>query len=201
MEFGVLISTLLLLAAHSLAAIASPGSPHDLRRDSKKPASFSLSARYNPAFHSVHHDQPSNHGLASYYKSLARLNVNHDSLPSGLKNAVSIKKSSSDNDKPKGGPAGASSSLPATPFWNEREYLTPLTVGTPPQSVLVNLDTGSISFWLLSSETFVANKTLRVLYDIGKSTTAEKVVNASWASHYGISLAFRFPSVVILSVN
>ncbi|KAK3396733.1 aspartic peptidase domain-containing protein [Sordaria brevicollis] len=184
MEFSVLISTLLLLAGHSLAALASPGSHHDLRRDSKKSGSFSLSAHYNPAFHSVHHDQPSNHGLASYYKSLARLNIKRESLPFGLKDAVSVKKSSSNNDKPKDGPAGASSSLPTTPFWEEREYLTPLTVGTPPQSVLVNLDTGSISFWVLSSETFIANKTLRALYDIGKSTTAEKVVNASWASHY-----------------
>ncbi|KAK1773646.1 aspartic peptidase domain-containing protein [Copromyces sp. CBS 386.78] len=171
MEFSVLISALLLLAAHSLAAVVSPASPQ----------SFSLPAHYNAAFHSVHHDQPSNHGLLSYYKSLSRLNVNPDSIPSGLKKVVLIEDTSS-SDKPKGG--GVSSSLPTTPFWEEREYLTELTVGTPPQKLLVNIDTGSVSFWVLSSETFVANKTLRALYDIGKSSTAEKVVNASWATYY-----------------
>ncbi|KAK3951906.1 aspartic peptidase domain-containing protein [Pseudoneurospora amorphoporcata] len=182
MEFSVLISALLLLAAHSLAAVVSPGSPHHLRRgDSKSPASFSLPAHYNAAFHSVHHDQPSNHGLLSYYKSLSRLNVNPDSIPPGLKKVVFIEDTSS-SDKPKGG--GVSSSLPTTPFWEEREYLSELTVGTPPQKLLVNIDTGSVSFWVLSSETFIANKTRRVLYDIGKSSTAEKVVNASWATYY-----------------
>ncbi|KAJ4415032.1 hypothetical protein N0V85_002892 [Neurospora sp. IMI 360204] len=186
MEFGVFISALLLLAAHSLAAMVSPRSPgsqhHDLRRDSKAPSSFSLPAHYNAAFHSAHHDRPSNHGLASYYQSLSRLpNVNPDSIPTALRKLVSGTPS---EDTPSGKPKGSSSTLPATPFWQEREYLTPLTVGTPPQTVLVNVDTGSVSFWLLSSETFIANKTLRALYDIGKSTTAEKVVNASWASYY-----------------
>ncbi|KAL0471278.1 aspartic peptidase domain-containing protein [Neurospora intermedia] len=177
MAFSIFISALVFLKAYFIAAVVLPGllhsQHHHPRRDPTSAASFSLAAHYNAAFHSAHHDQPSNHGLASYYRSLSRLpNINLDSIPLGLKRVVS------------GKPKGSSSSLPAIPFWEEREYLTPLTVGTPPQTVVVNIDTGSISLWLLSSETFIANKTLWVLYDVGKSTTAEKVVNASWATHY-----------------
>ncbi|KAK0639142.1 aspartic peptidase domain-containing protein [Cercophora newfieldiana] len=107
-------------------------------------------------------------GRAEYAKALSKWGVK---LPNGLAQHVS--------SKPQVGTVSAETQ------GGDREYLTPIGIGTPPQTILLDLDTGSADFWVYSSETNPDILGNRSRWDPKSSTTAQPIPNSSWSIQYG----------------
>ncbi|KAI5927252.1 eukaryotic aspartyl protease [Camillea tinctor] len=73
----------------------------------------------------------------------------------------------------------------ATPQMFDSEYLCPVEIGTPPQTLNLDFDTGSSDLWVFSSETPQIQVAGQATYNIGQSSTAQLVDGASWAISYG----------------
>ncbi|KAK0657980.1 aspartic peptidase domain-containing protein [Cercophora newfieldiana] len=72
-----------------------------------------------------------------------------------------------------------------TPQGTDVEYLFPVLIGTPPQKLNVDIDTGSADFWVFSTEMVAEQSENHTLYDPGQSTTSRKLDGATWKIHYG----------------
>ncbi|KAK3320538.1 aspartic peptidase domain-containing protein [Cercophora scortea] len=80
---------------------------------------------------------------------------------------------------------GQVGALDATPFNGDREYLSPVEFGTPPQRLIMDLDTGSADVWVYSTETEPSDVGSRAIYHPGNSVTAEKINSSTWHIEYG----------------
>ncbi|KAI1806589.1 Asp-domain-containing protein [Daldinia bambusicola] len=73
----------------------------------------------------------------------------------------------------------------AVPQMFDSEYLCPVEIGTPPQTLNLDFDTGSSDLWVFSSET-PANQVMgQDAWDIEQSSTAQLLTGESWAISYG----------------
>lgn len=81
------------------------------------------------------------------------------------------------------------SSVAASPEEWDSEYLTPVSVGTPPQNFNVTIDTGSSDFWLFSTELAQQEGGVALgrdaLYDPAKSQSATLLQGYFWNISYG----------------
>ncbi|KAL9105531.1 MAG: hypothetical protein Q9187_008694 [Circinaria calcarea] len=66
------------------------------------------------------------------------------------------------------------------------EYIATIGIGTPCQTLLVDLDTGSADFWVYSSETPLEDgRSNHSYYDPSKSTTSRKLAGYNYSITYG----------------
>ncbi|KAK7718534.1 hypothetical protein SLS64_002489 [Diaporthe eres] len=73
----------------------------------------------------------------------------------------------------------------AVPQMFDSEYLAAVQIGTPPQDVTLNFDTGSSDLWVFSSDTPPAQVSGQKIYTPGQSSTSTSIDGASWTITYG----------------
>ncbi|KAI0003898.1 aspartic peptidase domain-containing protein [Xylariaceae sp. FL0662B] len=76
-------------------------------------------------------------------------------------------------------------SAAATPEENDIQYLTPVTIGTPPQTLNLDFDSGSSDLWVFSTDMPRSSVRGQAQYDPSKSSTSKAQKNATWSIHYG----------------
>lgn len=76
-----------------------------------------------------------------------------------------------------------SGNVTTTPDKDDLEYLTPVQIGTPAQTLKLDFDTGSSDLWVFSTETSGAGSQTK--YSPGKSSSSKKLDGASWEIKYG----------------
>ncbi|EGZ78308.1 endothiapepsin precursor [Neurospora tetrasperma FGSC 2509] len=81
--------------------------------------------------------------------------------------------------------AGSQGEVDATPVQFDVQYLAPVQIGSPPQTVMMNFDTGSSDLWVFSSETPAKQRNGQKIYNMTQSTTAELVDGHVWRISYG----------------
>ncbi|UNI22947.1 hypothetical protein JDV02_008790 [Purpureocillium takamizusanense] len=78
----------------------------------------------------------------------------------------------------------SSGSVTAIPDKDDLEYLVPVQVGTPAQTLKLDFDTGSSDLWVFSTETDGGSSKNHNLYSPSKSSTAKKLRGATWEITY-----------------
>ncbi|KAH8900885.1 acid protease [Thozetella sp. PMI_491] len=123
---------------------------------------FSVSKASKPNYKS--------NGPAEYLRALAKWNMN---VPTSLAGFVSNK--------------GEVGGIAATNQTDDREYLSSIGIGNPPQECQLDLDTGSSDFWVITSntQTFDAGVGNREIWYPENSSTAERVNSSHWEIMYG----------------
>lgn len=72
-----------------------------------------------------------------------------------------------------------------TPEDYDVEYLTPVSIGTPAQTLNLDFDTGSADLWVFSTELASKYQSGHSVYNPSKSNTAKKLSGSTWDISYG----------------
>jgi hypothetical protein len=81
-------------------------------------------------------------------------------------------------------PSGFLGEVAALPEMFDIQYLCSVQIGTPPQTLTMNFDTGSSDLWVFSSETETTQVNGQTLYQPGLSSSAQVVSGATWGISY-----------------
>jgi hypothetical protein len=92
---------------------------------------------------------------------------------------------------PASGDAGTGSGqVSSEDIQNDSLYLSPVSIGTPPQTLYLDFDSGSSDLWVWSTELPKATQTQahgpnQVVFDPTKSSTFKKTSGSTWTISYG----------------
>ncbi|TRX96325.1 hypothetical protein FHL15_002597 [Xylaria flabelliformis] len=78
-----------------------------------------------------------------------------------------------------------SGSAKTTPEQYDIQYLTPVEIGTPAQTLNLDFDSGSSDLWVFSSDTTSSSVNGQTVYKPGSSSSSKKVSGATWNISYG----------------
>lgn len=79
---------------------------------------------------------------------------------------------------------GTVAARPVRPDYDS-EYVIPVQIGNPPQTVPINLDTGSADLWVFSTDTYAPDVHGQALYQPALSNMSQLMANQSWKVLYG----------------
>ncbi|KAI2631739.1 secreted aspartic proteinase precursor [Xylaria nigripes] len=129
----------------------------------------------------VRHGNEPRHGPSEILRTLKKYNLD---IPNGLQEVVDKHHAKIALLAPpdKGNPTG---STPASSKDGDLLWLAPVSIGTPPQKLYVDLDTGSTDSWFFSTDTEKHEVNGQTLYEPNKSTTASVIKGCSWSILYG----------------
>ncbi|KAJ2997553.1 hypothetical protein NUW58_g624 [Xylaria curta] len=132
-----------------------------------KTGSFTVSQVTNTAF------KP--HGAFQLAKAYNKYGI---SLPLGLAQTVASYNAAKKAKRDSGSAA-------ATPEKYDIQYLTPVEIGTPAQTLNLDFDSGSSDLWVFSTETPQTSLNGQAQYHPNSSTTSKPVKGATWDIKYG----------------
>ncbi|KAI5463254.1 secreted aspartic proteinase precursor [Mariannaea sp. PMI_226] len=76
-------------------------------------------------------------------------------------------------------------SATTSPVEGDSEWLTPVQIGTPAQTLTLDFDTGSSDLWVFSTETSPNQVNGQTEYNPSKSSSSKKLSGATWSIQYG----------------
>ncbi|KAK8092814.1 hypothetical protein PG999_014401 [Apiospora kogelbergensis] len=129
------------------------------------------------------------HGKRRGQKVLAKTYLKYGAhMPAGLAKimtALHIPFSAVNNLHLRANGTAGQGSAAAVPEKDDIQYLTPVQIGTPPQTLNLDFDSGSSDLWVFSSQTPSRQVNGQAQYDPAKSSTSSKVEGQTWSISYG----------------
>lgn len=167
----------LLLAASvaGLVAAAPAPEPQLTKPRTKIGTTMSVKQVRNPLFRQRH---KAHHGSAELAKTYMKFGK---PMPEGLSKILDL----FNLDLGKRVINGTRGSAVASPEENDIQYLTPVQIGTPPQTLNLNFDSGSSDLWVFSTETPKNQVKGQAQYDPNASSTSKKLPGETWDIEYG----------------
>ncbi|KAI2631864.1 secreted aspartic proteinase precursor [Hypoxylon sp. NC1633] len=126
----------------------------------------------------THNADAQRHGPTEYLKTLKKYKLN---VPEGLQQVVDAHKAT--YNKVAAGDIGGSA--PADAHDGDLLWLTPVGIGSPPQQLYLDLDTGSSDTWIFSTDTKKDDVAGQAIWDPSKSSTSHLINNCTWSIIYG----------------
>lgn len=166
MLLALLASAVLVMGAALAkpAAIKHDSPPYPMSRGFGRRNGFSSGGTFS--MNLVHNDAYTRNGPAEYARTYAKYGK---SFADHMQTKFQL-------------PSGSVSAINQS---YDREYLSPVYLGTPGQLCWLDLDTGSADLWLFSSDTPAFYLDGQRIYHPEKSLTSIPVANTSWAIAYG----------------
>ncbi|KFY27312.1 hypothetical protein V491_00950 [Pseudogymnoascus sp. VKM F-3775] len=144
-------------------------------------STFKVNQRYNPNY-----KRTANSGTVELAKTYKKYNVLFpDQLANAIAGIVGRLQGTGNGTTAVNASNVNFGTVETLPEAYDREYLSPVQIGTPPQTVNLNFDTGSADLWVNTNETPENQQNGQVEYNPTLSSTASKMEGATWDITYG----------------
>ncbi|KFY23994.1 hypothetical protein V493_05494 [Pseudogymnoascus sp. VKM F-4281 (FW-2241)] len=182
-----LSAVLLVLSLTAWGADASPRHKAKFNKHHRKGpivlggSTFKINQLHNPNYHRTANSGPVE--LANTYKKFNVLFP--DQVATAIAGIVGRLQGTDDAPVPMNASDVNFGTVETIPEAYDREYLSPVQIGTPPQTINLNFDTGSADLWVNTNETPENQQNGQLEYNPNLSSTAAKMEGATWDITYG----------------